>query len=121
MDGYVQKGVYVLMPLSVSFSNPDFPEGLEFDIGLGVPVPNGKSVELDHDAELSFVSKKQMGVKDYFKDSEQIKVSGSTELDKKELEAHLGTEIVEAPPESLDDHVVPAEVDSGDGTGGGDN
>lgn len=67
--------------LSVSFHNPDFPDGIVFDIG-GVAVPNNGSLELDADAELTFYAKHGQNVKDYFKDNSYVTVSGTTELTK---------------------------------------
>lgn len=45
-------------------------------------VNNGSSVEMDEDAEHAFVSKTGQSVEDYFKGSEVVKVSGSSELKK---------------------------------------
>ena len=67
--------------LSVSFHNPDFPDGIVFDIG-GVAVPNNGSTELDANAELMFYATHRQNVKDYYKDNSYVTVSGTTELTK---------------------------------------
>ena len=70
------------MSLKVEFNNPDFPKGLEYDLG-GFLVPNGGSVELSEDQENAFVARHQKSVKDALKSS-QVKVTGSSLLGKSE-------------------------------------
>lgn len=65
--------------LKVSFHNPDYPDGIIFDIG-GIAVPNGGSTELSEEEELRFYAKYHETPKDYFKGSKQVKVEGSQEL-----------------------------------------
>jgi hypothetical protein len=74
------------MAVEITMDHPDFPKGTEFDLG-GVLVPNGKTVKLSDDAELSFVSRHHQAVKDKLGNNEYVKVGGTakygpTEVDK---------------------------------------
>lgn len=69
--------------LSVKFHNPDFPDGITFDIG-GIAVPNGGSVELDAEQELKFYAERGQSVKDYFGKNKQVEVSGKSEITAKD-------------------------------------
>lgn len=66
------------MPLSVSFTHDDFPKGIEFDIGLGVAVPNGGSVTLTPEQEEHFFARHQVGVVEYYQGHDRVKVSGGS-------------------------------------------
>jgi hypothetical protein len=89
---------------TVEYHNPDFEDGLIFDVG-GLAIPNGGSIELDEDAELLFFSKKQQSVSDFFAGEKLVKVSGKSELSKAVMDVHTGTSINSEPP-SLDAAVV---------------
>jgi len=85
------------MSKTVSFHNPDFPDGTVFDVG-GLAIPNGGSVTLDHDQELSFFSKNQM--------NKLVKVTGDSELSKTERDDHTAKHVDTTPAENLDELVI---------------
>lgn len=89
------------MAKTVEYHNPDFEDGVEFDVA-GLKILNGGSVELSEDEELSFYSKHQKTVSDYFADDKQVKVSGKTELSKETIDIHTG-QSVSAVADSLDE------------------
>ena len=93
------------MSKTVSFHNPDFPDGTVFDVG-GLAIPNGGSVTLDHDQELSFFSKNQMNVADVFKGDKLVKVTGDSELSKTERDDHTAKHVDTTPAENLDELVI---------------
>jgi hypothetical protein len=97
------------MAKTVEYHNPDFEDGVIFDVG-GLRIPNGGSIELDEDAELSFFAKKQTSVSDYFADDKMVKVSGKSELTKSVMNAHTASK-VDAEPAPLDDVVADEPVD----------
>jgi hypothetical protein len=72
------------MALKVSFNDPAFPKDEEFDLG-GVLVKNGGSVTLTEDQERAILARFGMTAKDYFADSEAIKVEGTAEVKGKEV------------------------------------
>jgi hypothetical protein len=67
--------------LKLSFNDSAFPKGTPVDVG-GVLVDNGGSITLSEDQEASLVARHGMSVREYFKDSEMVKVEGSTEVPK---------------------------------------
>ena len=68
------------MTLKVTWTHPDQPKGEEWAVqGLGL-VKNGHAVTLDEEAERRAVAFFGMPVKDRFKDSEQFKVEGTSEV-----------------------------------------
>jgi hypothetical protein len=69
--------------LKVEVDFPDYPKGHEFDVS-GILVPNGGSTELSEEAEQAFLARKGRSVKDAFKGSANVKVSGTSALNKKE-------------------------------------
>lgn len=74
------------MSLKVSFTHPHFDKGTEVDLtGVGL-IKNGGSKTLNEEEERAAVARLGMGVKEYFKDSEQVKVEGTTELKSTEVE-----------------------------------
>lgn len=80
------------MAKTIKFHNPDFEDGVVFDVA-GLAIPNGGSIELDEDGELSFFSKHQQSVSDYFADEKLVKVSGTSELSKSTTDAHTGKDV----------------------------
>jgi len=89
--------------LKVGFHNPDFPDGVMFDIG-GISVPNNGSTELDHQQELQFYARNAQNVRDYYKDNDYVTIEGKTELstaDKKGYPAEIVEESGEAPSETV--------------------
>lgn len=73
------------MALTVKYNNAALPEGQPVDIG-GVLVENGGSVELTREQEDTLVSRVGMLAKDYFKDSEDVEVSGNPFLSQSDLD-----------------------------------
>lgn len=70
------------MAYTLKFSHPSFENDQEFDLyGIGL-VKNGGSIKLDKEAEQSFVDKTGKSIKDYFKGSGHVEVTGTTELSK---------------------------------------
>ena|SRR6187455_697820 len=92
------------MAKTVEYHNPDFEDGIIFDVG-GLRIPNGGSIELDEEAELGFFAKKQMNVSDFFAGDKMVKVSGKSELSKSVTDAHTAHK-VDTEPAPLDDVVV---------------
>lgn len=74
------------MALVVSFTNDDFPDGTEFDIGLGAAVPNKRSVTMTRELEEGFVARHGVGVKEYYADNKAVKVTGTSDLSKANAE-----------------------------------
>ena len=104
------------MAKTVAYHNPDMEDGIIFDVG-GIAIPNGDSVDLEEEAELHFIAKKQMSVSDFFADDQLVKVSGKSELSKAQMEAHSGTKVSEEPavqedPEQVDVPIAETEDDS---------
>jgi hypothetical protein len=77
--------------LSIKFHNPDFPDDIVFGVG-GIAIPNGTSVELDYDAELSFYARHGKKIKDYFADNDYVEINGTTELDSKDYDNYPSSE-----------------------------
>lgn len=73
------------MPVEITYNNPDFPKDTEFDVG-GVLVKNGKTVKLDEEAELAFVSRHQKAVKDKLSNNEHLTVGGTAKYGPAEVE-----------------------------------
>jgi len=89
---------------TVEFHNPDFEDNVLFDVG-GLAIPNGTSVELSEDDELSFFSRHQKGVSEYFAGDKHIKVSGKSLLSRSVITDHTG-KAVSAEPPALDATVL---------------
>jgi len=90
------------VPVKVGFHNPDFPDGVVFDIG-GIAVPNNGTTELDHDQEIAFYARTGKSVRDYYKDDKKVTIEGKTELtsaDKKLYPTDAVEESGEAPTET---------------------
>jgi hypothetical protein len=73
------------MAVEVAADFPGYEKGTVIDIG-GVAVTNGKTVKLSDDQELALVSRHRMAVRDRFKDSETIKITGSPKYGPSEVE-----------------------------------
>lgn len=95
------------MAKSVGFHNPEFEDGVEFDVS-GLLIPNGGSIELSEEQELAFFSRTQQTVEDFFQGSKQITVSGTTELSSEVREIHTGVGISDRPAPDMDSTAVPA-------------
>lgn len=89
------------MAYSIKFTHPAFDKGEEFDLtGVGL-VENGSATKMDADQERYFISRNGMSVKDYFKDSEMVEVTGTSELKAEEIKELLPPEeepVVEVTP-----------------------
>lgn len=77
------------MTLKISVNNKQLPKGELLDIG-GVAVENGSSVSLDEEQELSLANRVGMPVREYFKDSEDVKVEGTASVSSKDIPAEGG-------------------------------
>lgn len=99
------------MGVEIKMDHPHFPKDYEFDLG-GVLVPNGKSVKLDDEQELSFVARHQKAVKEKLGNNEFITVSGSPKYGPSQV-AEMFPEPSPEQPE-LDDVVAPDPVVGGD-------
>lgn len=93
------------MAYTLKIEHPDFPTGddaTEFGVnGLG-RIKNGESLEIDEDMERSFVASRGKTVEDAFKDTPGFELSGSSTINKDELEQLL-------PPVPVEEE-VPAET-----------
>lgn len=67
------------MPLSVTYKNDAFPEGETVEL-YGVALENGKAKELSEEEEIRMVQLLGDKPADAFKDSDVVKVSGSSSL-----------------------------------------
>lgn len=67
------------MPLSVTYKNDAFPEGETVEL-YGVALENGKAKELSEEEETRMVQLLGDKPSDAFKDSDVVKVSGSSSL-----------------------------------------
>lgn len=70
--------------LEIAVDFPDFPKGTEMDIG-GVLVKNGETTKLDEDAELAFVSRHRVAVKDKLANSPNVKLTGTAKYGPSEV------------------------------------
>ncbi len=77
------------MGYKLEMNHPDFPKDQEFDLG-GVVVKNGSSVTLTEEQEQAVVARHGASVKDALSGNPALKVSGTSELSKKEVEAITG-------------------------------
>jgi hypothetical protein len=67
------------MALKVSIKHPGFGPDSEFEVpGVGM-VKNGGSITLNEEDEGRFFSRTGMKVKDYYKDTEDVDVSGTSD------------------------------------------
>lgn len=74
------------MTLKLTWTHPDMPKGEEGEIrGVGL-VKNGSSVTLNEEQERNAIAVLGMSVKDFFKDSEQVKVEGTSEVKVSEVD-----------------------------------
>lgn len=67
------------MPLSVTYKNEAFTEGETVEL-YGVALENGKAKELSEEEETRMVQRLGQKPSDAFKDSELVKVSGSSSI-----------------------------------------
>lgn len=77
------------MALKLSYNNAALPKGQEVDLG-GVLAKNGSTVELSEEQELSLAARVGMPVRDYFKDSEDVKVEGTATVAAKDIPEEEG-------------------------------
>ncbi len=73
------------MAYKLEVDHPDFPKDFEFDLD-GVLVKNKGSRTLTEDEEQSFLAKNRRTVKEVYGHSKIVKVSGSSEMSRKEIE-----------------------------------
>jgi len=97
------------MALKLEYNNKMLPKGLEVDLG-GFMVENGGSIELTREQEERLVALNAALPTDFFKDSEDVKVSGTGFLTKKDLEALHPT------PVEVEEEKVPIVTEEGGDT-----
>ncbi len=94
------------MAVEVTLDHPDYPKGMEFDIG-GILVENGKSISLDEDQELAFVGRNRVAVKDKLSNSPYIKVTGSPRYGAGEVKKMFpAAQPVEAPTAAVEEKEI---------------
>ena len=77
------------MAYKLEFHNPEYPKGIEFDIG-GVLVKNGGSLTLTEEQEQGIVTRRGMSVKDALSNNVHLKITGTSELSKKDVNELTG-------------------------------
>ena len=87
------------MAYKLEVNNPEFPKDAEFDCD-GILVKNGESVTLTKEDEIAFIARWGSEIKDIYGHGTVAKVTGSSELSKKEKEEAMPTASVEAAPET---------------------
>ncbi|SRR6266496_3056878 len=92
------------MGYTLKFSHPHFPEGTEFNVGNLGRVPNGGSLVIDEEAERLFLMSNGVTLADSFKGDDSVTLTGSSALDKSEVNEILaffapGEEEVSSEPE----------------------
>lgn len=80
------------MAYKLELKHPDFEDGHELDFG-GVLVKNGGSKTLTEEEEQAVVARHGASLKDALGNSSFLKVSGTSELSKKEISEILGGEV----------------------------
>jgi hypothetical protein len=76
------------MALKISYHNAAFPKDEEMDLG-GFLVKNGGSVSLSEEQEADLAARLGMPVREYFKDSEDVKVEGTATVSAKDIEGEV--------------------------------
>ena len=114
------------MAYVLTVDHPDFPKGFKFDCD-GIMVENGESRTLTEEDEIAFIARWGKDVKHFYGHGTVAKLSGSTELSKKQRdelmpEASTGAEVVAVETEAGDVVIVPPDVDPDEPTNdeGGD-
>jgi len=79
------------MAYKIEMKHPDFPADTEFDLG-GVAIKNGSTKTLTEVEEQRLVAFHGTFAKDALSGNPNLKVSGTSELSKKEVEAMTGGE-----------------------------
>jgi hypothetical protein len=87
------------MPYKLEVNNPEFPKDAEFDCD-GILVKNGSSVTLTKEDEIAFIARWGSEIKDIYGHGTIAKVTGSSELSKKEREDAMPTASVTAEAEA---------------------
>jgi hypothetical protein len=83
------------MGLSVQVSLPQYPEGMELDLG-GLLVRNGETTEVSEEQELAYVMRNRQSFSSIAQ-GETVKVSGSPTISAEEVNAMFAE--TETPPE----------------------
>ena len=68
------------MPLKISFNNPNFEKGYEFEVRPFGLVPNGGTVEVTEQQEQQFLADHGDTVKNVLGSNSAFKVEGTSEL-----------------------------------------
>ncbi len=72
------------MAFKLEMKNPEQPEGTLFDLG-GLGIKNGESLTLTEDQEQAVVARHGATLKDALGNNVYLKVSGTSEMSKKEV------------------------------------
>lgn len=106
------------MPLSIEYKNPDFPDGVEFDIG-GILVVNGEATSVSEEDELRYVSRRRVAVRDGLANSTYASVSGDAFLPpSKVADMYPQVEEEAATPVAVLEEVAASEENAEDDEGG---
>lgn len=79
------------MAYKLELNHPDFPKDFEFDLD-GILVKNKSSKTLTADEEQAFLAKNRKTVKEIYGHSDIVKLTGSTELSKSNVDELKGGE-----------------------------
>lgn len=77
------------MGYTLKVEHPHFPEGMIFNVGGLDRVPNGSTLDVDDEQERLFVMTQGKSIEDAFANDAIISVSGSSALDRDELNSLL--------------------------------
>lgn len=79
------------MSYTLKYDHPHFPEGMEFNVGNLGRVENKGSMEIDEEMERLFLMSNGITLEDAFKGNAVASISGSSALDKSEVDYILST------------------------------
>jgi hypothetical protein len=77
------------MGYTLKVEHPHFPEGTVFNVGGLDRIPNGSTLDVDDEQERLFVMTQGKTLEDAFANDATISVSGSSALDRDELDSLL--------------------------------
>lgn len=77
------------MGYTIRVNHPHFSEGTEFGVGTFGTIPNGSSKEISEDEERHFIMARGLPVEEAFAGDSVIEVTGSSALDKSEVNSIL--------------------------------
>ncbi len=77
------------MAFKIEMKHPEQPEGTLFDLG-GIGIKNGESITMTEDQEQAVVARHGATVKEALGNNQFLKLSGTSELSKKEIGDIIG-------------------------------